>query len=483
MRRIMERSDAEAVADIMIAAWRKQLPQNGAIWRAYFQLDKLLRAHVSSDIISQAKRAPKKHRGVIVESVLRLYTQEVDAELLIDAILERNTQPSVQQPSITVLGAGSHRLSSQGRSTRVIAVSGVRSVQPDQLEVIFQESEPDLYRVTMRFVPFGGTAGSRGESFISIDKQILLEHALDFRHYGELLTDMLFAAPIVQNAWSYALGYRDGERGLLGVQLRFGTGAEQLQALRWEQLLDPYSREPIALNERVMLHRVIQGAEPSPAKPTQLLSVLAVVAAPKDSQTFRLHLLDSAAERQLIDKYFRAVPKVILIRDAGLPPTAEVLALQLRQNPAILYLVAHGGFDGSEAYIWLEDLQGLSKRVTAAELASIVASMPQRPTLAVLASCQSAGRSHDGNALATLGPTLVRAGITAVLGMQGNLSVEAAHKMLPVLFDALSRGDDLGSAVAAARRQGGNDWWLPVLFQHDGPVPLIPAASVVNSSL
>jgi CHAT domain len=470
----MERIEAEAVAEILIATWRKQLPQNDAVWRACLQLDKLLRTYMPSEVVSRAKRAPKKYRGTVAERILHLYREEVDAELLINTILERKALSS-QQPSVTVLGLGTvHRLAANGRTTRIIAAGRVRSTDPDQLEVAFQAREPDAYRVVMRFIPTGGTAGKRGESLINIDKRLFLEHALNFRRYGELITNTLFASSELQNAWSYAIGYRDGDRGLLGVQLRFGAGAEQLHALRWEQMLDPYSREPIALNERVMLHRVIEGAEPSPAKSTQPPSVLAVVAAPKDSLSFRLPLLDGATERQLLDDYFRGVPTVVLIRDAGLPPTAEGLALQLRRGPVILYLVAHGGFDGSEAYIWLEDLQGLSKRVTAGELTNVISSLPQRPALAVLASCQSAGSSHHENTLATLGPTLVRAGIMAVLGMQGNLSIDAAHRMLPVLFDALRREEDLGRAVAAARRQGGSEWWLPVLFLHDGPTPTIP---------
>lgn len=472
----MERNDAETVADILIAVWRRQPPQNAAIWSACLQLDKLLRNHISLEAINRAKRAPKKHRGAITENIIQLYMQQVDAEPLINVILERKTQRPTHQSTFTVLGAGTHRLSTHSRITRITAAGRLKGAQPDQLEVVFQASEPYSYHVSVRFIPAGGTAGKLGESLVSIDQRLFLEHTLDFHLYSELLTNALFNSPELQSAWSYALGYRAAKHGLLGVQLRFSAGAEQLHTLRWEQLLDPSSREPIALNERVMLHRVIEGAEPSPAGPAQPLSVLAVVSAPHDTLSFRLPLLDSAVEERLINECFYGVPTVVLARDAGRPATPEALAFQLCQSPTILYIVAHGSFCGNEAYIWLEDTTGRSNRITAAELGSSINALAQRPSLAVLVSCQSAGTSHYENTFAALGPTLVRAGIAAVIGMQGNLSVEAAHRMLPVLFKVLCRGEDLGHAVAAARRQGGSDWWLPVLFLHDGPVPLIAAA-------
>jgi hypothetical protein len=99
----------------------------------------------------------------------------------------------------------------------------------------------------------------------------------------------------------------------------------------------------------------------------------------------------------------------------------------------------------------------------------------------MLVSCQSAGQgvgepSAGQGALAALGPQLVGVGIPAVLGMQGNVSMETAQLFMPAFFKALRQENGLiDAAVATARGallhppkesrvEPRPDWWAPVLF-------------------
>ena len=82
-------------------------------------------------------------------------------------------------------------------------------------------------------------------------------------------------------------------------------------------------------------------------------------------------------------------------------------------GPDVLYLVCHGGRERSPAgaaagppFLWLEREDGRRLPVPAGEIERLVADLPRRPVLVVLAACQSAGRTHDAGALAAAGPRL-----------------------------------------------------------------------------
>jgi hypothetical protein len=95
------------------------------------------------------------------------------------------------------------------------------------------------------------------------------------------------------------------------------------------------------------------------------------------------------------------------------------------------------------------------------------------PRLAVLVSCQSAGAAgpdraaaEDDGALVTLGPRMAKAGVPAVIAMQGKVSMTTMSTFLPVLFRELRRASEIDRAMAVARNavRDRPDWWMPVLF-------------------
>lgn len=92
--------------------------------------------------------------------------------------------------------------------------------------------------------------------------------------------------------------------------------------------------------------------------------------------------------------------------------------------------------------------------------------------------------------LAVIGRQLTRAGVAAVLTMQGDgaASLQLVGRMLPLLLDELQRDGQIDRALAAARAAlyDAPAWWQPMLFLRvrDGhlwtdptislPAPVVP---------
>ncbi|MCB0232332.1 MAG: CHAT domain-containing protein, partial [Anaerolineae bacterium] len=122
----------------------------------------------------------------------------------------------------------------------------------------------------------------------------------------------------------------------------------------------------------------------------------------------------------------------------------------------VLYLVAHGKLASGRPVVFLETPEGAADPVPGEQFVADINSLQQRPALIVLASCQSAGEgedasSRDEGALAALGPRLAAAGIPAVIGMQGNVSMETVVQFMPVFFRELQRDGVIDRAMSVAR--------------------------------
>ena len=137
----------------------------------------------------------------------------------------------------------------------------------------------------------------------------------------------------------------------------------------------------------------------------------------------------------------------------------------------ILYLVAHGRLIDGEPYLFLENEEGAVARVPGRELAARIHDLADRPRLAVLVSCQSAGTgaaapAEESAPLAALGPRLAEAGVPAVIAMQGDITMKTAAAFMPVFFRELRRDGlaDRAMAVARGTVRDRPDWWMPVLF-------------------
>ena len=335
------------------------------------------------------------------------------------------------------------------------------------LELSLHRRDADAYAVEMRFTQPDSDADVRlmAETALArFDTARLRELSADAAAYGKALSESLFAEPAVATAFAQARASAQSLNAVLRLRLLIGSSAPELHSLRWETLRDPQDGGALLMGEQIFFSRYLSSGDWRPVRlrPKGQLRALVVVANPSDLGRYNLAALDVPAELALARDGLGDMPRAEL--GSGGAATLNNLVEQLGQGPDILYLVCHGALVRGEPVIWLEDQAGATARVPGAELVARLKELQERPQLAVLVSCQSAGAGED--ALAALGPRLAEAGIPAVLAMQGNVTIETMSRFLPAFLKALQSDGQIDRAVALARGAVRErfDAWMPALF-------------------
>lgn len=338
-------------------------------------------------------------------------------------------------------------------------------VSLSRLDTTDEPSTSRVYGVEMRFTRPDSEAdmriGGLRTTTCRFDLGRLAELALDRDAYGRALGEGLFATPEVAAGFDKATTAAQSLGVALRLRLAIAGDAPELHALRWELLRTP-DGALVATSERILLSRYLASVDWQPVKlrPRAALRVLVVVAGPMGLADYGLVAIDVAAEHARVREAMQGIEVVALQR-----ATATALVDRLREGFDVLYLVAHGTVRGGEAIVWLEDEGGGVARIRGAELVARIAALQQRPRLCVLVSCQSAGDNEAG-VLAALGPGLARAGVAAIVAMQGNFAMTTAEVLIPRLFAELMLDGQVDRALAVARAAAREtrDWWVPVLF-------------------
>jgi len=306
---------------------------------------------------------------------------------------------------------------------------------------------------------------------LDIDAMTLRSYTGDIRHYGRLLSEMVFVGEM-REAWARACGHADGAGRPLRCRLQIETDDDVLHSLRWELLHTPtlHGRpsRPLALAENTLLARTITSGASAPvaSRPYADLRALIAVANPTNLSTFNLSPIDAPAEAERAERALSPIPAVRLgggLSDRRL--TLPALDSALRTGIDILYLVCHGKIPDDVSYLALERDAGMCEWVEGQALVDLIADQEQPPTLIVLASCESAGAGSHSTAGA-LGPRLVAAGAGAVVAMQGKASFELVARFTPAFLQTLLRDGDIERAMAAGRGalRDDDNWWQPALF-------------------
>jgi hypothetical protein len=285
----------------------------------------------------------------------------------------------------------------------------------------------------------------------------------DLKAYGQALSNGLFASEALRTAIAQARATAEQSRSSLRLRLNIHAGAGELNVLRWETLLDPQREICFSTDQNIHFSRYLASMDWRPVRLRAKgeLKALVVVAAPQGLEGYKLASVDKEAEVAAISNGLEQIPFHVLEK-----ATLNNLIAALHAQPYdILYLVAHGTFANGESLLWLEDENGNVARAPGSDLITRLRELQNRPRLAVLASCQSAGRGK-GDVLTSLGPRLAAAGIPAVLAMQDNLTMETNAKLMPVFFAELQKDGQIDRALATARGlvRERPDWWVPALF-------------------
>lgn len=339
------------------------------------------------------------------------------------------------------------------------------------IELTIHRQDQQNYAVDFRFTdsdPDNQTEvrlGAGQAAFAVFDFEKLQEHAElgEMQEYGKLLTQNVFSSENLRVAFAQARAAADQTRVPLRLRLNIHPSALELYPLRWETLLDPQRGLALATDQGIYFSRYLSSQDWRPVRLRAKgeLKALAVIAAPNGLEQYKLAPVDKALEVETISKGFGEIGLKVLER-ATLTELAQAL---LTDEYDLLYLVAHGTFVKGESYLWLEDETGGVARVAGAELVTRIRELEKRPRLAVLASCQSAGKGA-GEVLAALGPRLAEAGLPAVLAMQANVLMDTVAQFMPAFLNELQQDGQIDRALSVARGlvRGQPDWWAPVLF-------------------
>ena len=158
---------------------------------------------------------------------------------------------------------------------------------------------------------------------------------------------------------------------LLRIRLIIGSSTPELHGLLWETLQDPETGSPIATSERLLFSRYMSSVD---WRPVQLrakseLHALVMVASPSNLSEYNLAPIHVQEEFERVQQGLGTIPVDYLPRPtSGERATINNLLDALRTRmPDILYLICHGALVEDEAWLWLENSQGMTERVSGSE--------------------------------------------------------------------------------------------------------------------
>lgn len=343
----------------------------------------------------------------------------------------------------------------------------------DQLLLDLKRDDQGSCTVTIR-VESGRSQGAQADldARVSLDPDALRVCDTAER-YAQTLTEQLFAAAEVRECFVEAEKTAQTRGDFLRVVVRIHPSADDLHGLRWELLRHPVTEKPLATNERVLLSRFLfsDNERPVELRSRPQLRALVAIAAPVGERAERTKLasVDFEAERARAEAGLEGMAIEVLGGPKN-PCTRARLLDALRGEVDVLYLVCHGRFSRRNEGEWRLILQNEAGDVDyVGDLLDQLGNLQSLPQLAILLSCESAG---DGgyepkpSIQQTLAGGLAKAGVAAVVAMQGRISMTTAERMMPVLLRQLQADGRVDRALAAARALvwDRHDAWMPALY-------------------
>ena len=337
-----------------------------------------------------------------------------------------------------------------------------------EIEIGLHRLQVDAHEVELRIsdpASAGEIEPRKGYAHISLGE--LQGLRLNPAEYGQRLTDQLFQDAAVREFYRTNKATFESRGIDIRLRLLIGRSAPELHSIRWELLLDPDTRQPLATSERIVFSRFMFGQDYrqiSLPRKSELRALIAV-AAPNDTAKWGLAQVDRPGEIARARGALAGLKVTVIGDDA--PLTSSCLIEAIRKGSNIVYLVCHGALPQERpACLYLQDEQGNAVPVAAGDLAQQIAELKAPPCLFVLASCESASAEGSSDAHAALAPHLAAAGVPAVVAMQGKITMETVRKAMPVFFRELVKDGRIDRAMAVARGEvrGRPDSWMPALF-------------------
>lgn len=297
---------------------------------------------------------------------------------------------------------------------------------------------------------------------IEINQALLREIEADPRAYGRALGEMIFADERARAGLARAQASAEGQDASLRILLKIDA---DLQPLRWEALVAPGSEQPLALQDGVLLSRLITSPDRRlpRLRPRGDLSAIVAIAAPHNLGKYSAPPLDAEAAQELALSSLKGI-KADIIAGPGQASVANIFRRR-RADYDILYLIAPRDGHDSEPTLLLEQNDGTAEPIRVSELTQEIARMSYPPRLTLLHSSYSP-EADPANSLSVIGYQLAAAGLPAAVVIQGTFTSESEHRFIPAFFRELLRDGQIDRAMARARQAiaDQDDWWEPVLL-------------------
>lgn len=351
------------------------------------------------------------------------------------------------------------------------------------LEIRILERRPEGYPVELSLDT--GQEFPRGHlSFDILPWQPSSQPDLD----GERLFAWFASDGAIRQAWTAARHACPRCR----VRLRIDDRAPELQALPWELLAEHTAASPalcLAASDATPFSRYLTGTwQPGNAVLQRPLRLLAAIAAPQDLADLGLPSLDANAELEVLRQAAQGLELEItpFPVDQNQPCTLSALEAELRKGYHILHVIAHGMLDErtGQAYLVLADENNTAVPVAGTAVAGVLArhmsggaaAPANQLRLVYLDACLSAaqtpGGAHSGSGLRSvlrgLAPSLVQAGVPAVMAMQTEVRVDTSKVLRSTFYASLLQQGCVDVAANAARSAvlttGLPDYGAPVLY-------------------
>ena len=317
---------------------------------------------------------------------------------------------------------------------------------------------------------------------LTVDTAELIDLIAEHEEYGKTIGARLFKVPKVNVFYNKALTAAAVRNIPVHLRLLVDPRAPlRYHAIRWEAMRDPDDGFRIATRHNLLLSRYLSTPDWRAIRPPpwHRLTALVAIAGPSNlSEKQRVGMPTVPLDRVDVKGEFKRARtalngmKMTALARRGQATLSRLLE-GLSKGTDVFYLVCHGGMDGEDPRLYLENEQGLADVVSGSVLAERIAELERPPTVVVLCSCQSAGKgdedmASDAGALSSLGPRLAAAGVAAVVAMQGNVTMQTASMFLPAFFAELTKDGVIDRAMAVARSQISDrerDWWMPVKLE------------------
>ena len=284
---------------------------------------------------------------------------------------------------------------------------------------------------------------------------------------GRRLFEMLFADSTLRSAWDKASGQAPRRR----IRLWIDVSAAELHALPWELLHEADTM--LAADADTPFSRYLPVSKPwGGSVEGRPIRVLAAISSPEDLEDlYNLPSLDIGVERSILEQAFLTLGEGEIQLDfLEAPVTLERLEAALREGYHALHYVGHGVFNKKrqQAALYMQDEEGDTQVVHDEEFIGMLSRQQARvrPRLVFLAACQSATRS-TADAFLGLGPSLVAAGVPAVVAMQDFVEIKTARKLSLAFYRRLAEHGMVDCALNEARST------LLTARQPDAAVPVL----------